>query len=298
MTIQSDHQSTNPPALPWTGTRTLTVAPYDGTFPRFNPEMHPDRDAVRFKRLAIVDTETMGLDLSDPVIEIAVRQFVYDPATGGIHGAVDEYESFHDPGVEIPHEVTVLTGIRTASVRGHRIDAARVAKMLRESHLVVAHNAEFDRPRVELLTGADRIAWACSSSMIDWQGLGLPSRSLGALCLAHGFYSTAHRAMADVNSLARLLIERNAQLDRTYFEHLLLEARRPVTMVRAVGSPFSAKDRLKGRGYSWDGDRKVWGKTIPAESIEAERAWLSVKAHVSRPEVVKVDPFTRFAKGA
>ena len=34
--------------------------------------------------------------------------------------------------------------------------------------------------------------------MIDWRGHGLPSSSLGALCLAHGFYCEAHRARAYV----------------------------------------------------------------------------------------------------
>jgi DNA polymerase-3 subunit epsilon len=50
------------------------------------------------------------------------------------------------PGRPIPPEVTALTGITDAAVRGRRIDDARVAALAASASLVVAHNAAFDRP--------------------------------------------------------------------------------------------------------------------------------------------------------
>ncbi len=287
--------------LRWTGTPTLTIAPFDGTF-------HPfDGDAKKLRRLAVVDTETVGLDIDDPVIEIAVRVFAYDPADGQIRGAVDEYQSLQDPGCEVPAEITALTGITNDAVRGQAINAGRVHVLLASANLIVAHNAAFDRPRVDAviaagppLLNAVSVPWACSSSMVDWRALGLPSQSLGALCLAHGFYTDAHRAMGDVTALARLLGTRNAETGRTYLGTLLAEARLPAVTVRAWGSPFDSKEALKGRHYHWEAARKVWWREIREVDVDVEREWLATRVYGGRNAATfeRIRPAERFARAA
>jgi DNA polymerase-3 subunit epsilon len=272
-------------ALRWLGVDAYAVHPYDGaTFPRAVP-------AEGMKHAAIVDVETIGLADTDPVIEVAALVVAYDPTTGALLGRREEYQAFSDPGVPIPPRITELTGITNDDVRGQRIDE-RFHTLVNLADLVISHNAGFDRPRVDrLVSSGTRRPWACSCSMIDWRGHGLPSASLGALCLAHGFYTQAHRAMCDVVALAHLLSMSNAETGRTYFAELLAEARRPAVEVFAWRAPFEAKDALKSRGYRWRDRDKVWSRVVPADSDEME--WLATVTPWGK--AVPVDPKTRFA---
>jgi hypothetical protein len=163
--------------LRWTGTDTVTIAPFSGAFPPFTPG-----DEKTLRRLAVCDTETLGLEPDAPVIEIALRVFAYDAADGRIRGALDEYGALQDPGVPVPAEITALTGITDDDVRGRAIDVERVRSLLSTAHVIIAHNAAFDRPRVDAIVGGTSVPWACTSTQIDWQALGLPAKSLGALC--------------------------------------------------------------------------------------------------------------------
>jgi DNA polymerase III subunit epsilon len=282
--------------LRWLGTDEFTVRPYDiDSFPSFTVDS-PAYQRDRLLSVAIVDTETLGLADDDPVIEIAIRLVAYDPATSELLGRFEDYSSLHDPRVPIPAEITKLTGITDDDVRGHVIDVKRVRFFLTCVDLVVAHNAAFDRPRVEALTGPTLTPWACSKTMIDWQGHGLPSSSLGALALAHGFYWRAHRAMGDVGGLLHLLDTRNAETRRTYFAELLDEARRPVHEVWANGLLFNRSDALRARGYSWRKREGMWATIVPDGLLEAELAWLREYGVCREPVAKRVDPRRRFAK--
>jgi DNA polymerase-3 subunit epsilon len=281
--------------LPWLGSdvREFTVRPYDaGAFPVV------DTTKAWPHRIAIVDTETLGTADADPVIEVAVQQFAYDREKRGIIGLVDEYVSFNDPGVPIPEEITALTGITSEMVAGHKIDAESLRTRITQSSLVIAHNAKFDRPKVEAITGPLTTPWACSCEMVDWRGHGLPSSSLAALCMAHGFYTTSHRALGDVTALAKLLTTTSAASGQTYFAELLDAARTPANRIFANDSPFESKDKLKSRGYRWDSNRRVWWLETPAANTDAECGWLAREVYAGGGrsiEVVKVDPRTRFA---
>ena len=281
--------------LPWLGAHEFTVRPYDvDAYPWFR---EGSCEGKALKHAAIVDVETLGLAPADPVIEVAVRQVAYDPLTGGLYGMTDEYTSLRDPGVPIPEAITALTGITDADVKGRTIDLARLKSIL-TCDLIVAHNAAFDCPRVSRLMatgiGIPYVPWACSSVQIDWRGHGLPSASLGALCLAHGFYCEAHRALGDVAALVYLLCHHNAETKRSYFAELLTNARKPVVEIFAWGSRFETKDALKARGYRWLDREKVWTRIVEATEEAAETAWL-VDNVTSRSEVKLVDPRTRFA---
>ena len=73
----------------------------------------------------------------------------------------------------------------------------------------------------------------------------------------------------------------------------------PSYKLRATGSPFDSKDRLKARGYRWDGDAKVWFCSLGSEAaLTDELAWLKAEVYGGRRAQVDVealDALTRYA---
>lgn len=90
--------------------------------------------------LVSLDLETTGLDAGkDAIIEIGAVKFDRD-------GILDEYQTLINPKRQIPSQITKLTGITNAMVRG----APTIKEVLSElrsfvgSHPVVGHNVGFD----------------------------------------------------------------------------------------------------------------------------------------------------------
>ena len=82
-------------------------------------------------RVAVLDTETTGLDASkEVIIELALLCVDIDNQTGLPVGNVLVYDGLEDPGRPIPKEVVAITGITDADVQGQRIDTERVLEML------------------------------------------------------------------------------------------------------------------------------------------------------------------------
>jgi hypothetical protein len=55
------------------------------------------------------------------------------------------------------------------------------------------------------------------------------------------------------------------------------------TVVKAFGSPFETKDKLKARGYRWDSEARVWSTAVKsAEELEAEAKWLKAEVYGGR----------------
>lgn len=110
----------------------------------------------------VVDVETLGLAEDDPVIELGLRRFCYDGQ--GVITRIDRpYSWLQDPGVPIYPDTTRITGIRDEDVAGPSIDIEAASRLLNSATFVCAHNARFDRPRVEaLLPAVAGGNWACS----------------------------------------------------------------------------------------------------------------------------------------
>lgn len=257
------------------------------------------------QRVLVLDTETTGLShASDKIIELAMLLVQVDVATGQPFGPVETFEGFEDPGMPIPEVAKQVTGISDDMVRGQRLDDAQVQALIDRADLVVAHNAGFDRPFVEArFPGFAHKPWACSFADIDWKALGAESAKLSALAQDQGWFYDAHRALVDCQALLQVLGQRvgddGSDGPVNGLQRLMAAAARPSFKLRATGSPFDSKDKLKARGYRWDGDAKVWFCSLGSEAaLEGELAWLQAEVYAGRRAQVAVeslDALTRYA---
>jgi len=247
-----------------------------------------------------VDVETTGLDHRlDAIIQFCGVPFEFVPATGAIRRVLPAITGYEDPGRPIPALVVEKTGITDAMVAGQRLDDAAIVETLDRTVLVVAHNAAFDRAFLErrIRRFAER-HWACSMADVPWSGYGYDSPKLEFLLYKHArvFYD-AHRADEDCYAGIHLLA--TPFHDGVLPMRLLLEtARRPVFRVEATGAPIERKDQLKGRGYRWNPDRRVWWREVTDAERDGELAWLRAEVYArpdANPAITKIDPRRRFA---
>jgi DNA polymerase-3 subunit epsilon len=241
------------------------------------------------RRVLILDTETTGLDWrSESIIELAMLAVDVDLQTGKPVGEVEVYEDFEDPGRPIPPEIVKLTGITSQDVKGQKLNEAKIKDMVERADLIVAHNAGFDRPFVEnRLEVFEHKAWACSFQGINWKAQGMGSAKLEFLCSELGWFYDAHRAQVDCHALLRVLSSPlqsdNSEGSSTGLQQLFKAAEIARTVVKAFGSPFETKDKLKARGYRWDAEARVWYTAVKsAEALDAEAEWLKAEVYGGR----------------
>ena len=241
------------------------------------------------QRVLILDTETTGLDWrAENIIELAMLAVDVDMQSGQPVGEVEVYEDFEDPGRPIPPEIVKLTGITDQDVKGHQLNEAKIKDMVARADLIVAHNAGFDRPFVEnRLEVFEHKAWACSFAGINWKAQGLGSAKLEFLCSELGWFYDAHRAQVDCHALLRVLSSplktKAEEMPLTGLQQLFKSAEQARTVVKAFGSPFETKDKLKARGYRWDVEAKVWYTAVKSgEALEEESEWLKKHVYAGR----------------
>ena len=251
--------------------------------------------------LLVLDTETTGLNAArDKVVELALLRVTVDLATGEPVGAVQVYDGLEDPGMPMPPEITVITGITDDMLRGQALDEARVLAMLEGADLVVAHNAGFDRPFVEArLPQFAALNWACSFADIDWSQEGRSSAKLTALAGELGVFYDAHRAEMDCHALLAVLMATLPSTGASGLLRLIESARAPTYRLQATHAPFDAKDLLKARGYRWDGAQKVWHTRLADQSaLTLECEWLKTAVYngrSSRVQLEELDAKTKYS---
>lgn len=230
---------------------------------RLNPRPTGTPVSAQDKIGVIIDLETTGLDhTKDEPIELGMVKFAYS-ASGEITGVMDVFQAFRQPTVAIPAEVTAITGITDDLVAGHVIDDGAIAGFVADAHIVIAHNAAFDRKFAERFWPlfADK-HWACSMSEIDWKAHGLTGARLSYLLADAGLFHDAHRAVDDCHALLEVLSRPLRESGQTGLSALLDRARRTSVRIWAENAPFDLKDVLKKRGYRWndgsDGLPRAW----------------------------------------
>lgn len=250
----------------------------------------------------VIDTETTGLDADTcKIIEIGLVAFEYDPVTGQPIRVIGSYGGLEDPGYPLSEETTELTGITDAMVAGQRIDDDRVSALVSNASIVIAHNADFDRPFLEnRLPVFATLPWGCSLSDIDWMSEKLGSRKLDYIAYQMGFFFGAHRAEEDCQALLEILTHRLPVSGQVGLKPLLDRLPNIGYTVYALNSPFATKDALKARRYRWDGEGKVWHRTLAgSEAFNEEIAWLKATVYGGRSAKIDVeerDARSRFSR--
>lgn len=240
------------------------------------PIINVPADVENLKAVVWLDCETTGFNAGqDKIIELGMTKGYVDPVTGELIHLVAAVSLYEDPGFPLPEVITEITGITDEMVKGQAIDDSLVTEWLADDPIVVAHKAAFDRPFFECrFPGLDRLRWACSIKDIPWKEYGAESSKLEYLLYKLGFFYEGHRASIDAIATAFLM----AQVPRA--TRALLEAEATARIkVNAVGSPFDVKDILKGEGFRWDGDAKVWHTEVIEASLSETLAFLSQTYH-------------------
>jgi DNA polymerase-3 subunit epsilon len=247
------------------------------------------------RRAIFVDTETTGLDPHrDEVIELALLAFEYERETGKIV-RVDEagaLSAFRQPSFPIPAESMRVHGISDADVAGKTIDADQVRALIESAHLIIAHNAAFDRPMVEKHWPIfEQKHWACSFVDIDWKAEGIGSAKLDYLLMKSGWFHDGHRALTDALASVFLLSLPLPTSGKSGLKALLDCARRPLRAVRAEETAFEQRAALKQRGYRWDdgaGKRpKAWW--ILTDDPQREIDWLNAEIYETAKNIPVVN---------
>lgn len=241
----------------------------------------------RVRTAAVIDVETVGLELDHPIIDLAIQRIAFD-ARGRIVRVGRMRQWFEDPGQPIPLEITTLTGIADADVAGQAIDEGEATALIAGCDVAIAHNASFDAPRVERrLPATAGHGWACSCNEVPWPECGLDGRKLGHLLMQLGLFHHGHRAAADVwatvNLLAQVMPDGETALGK-----LIARAEQETVRVEATHAPFAVKDALKGRGYRWHVARRVWWREVSIEQEGEERQWLLATCSCAAPLVSAV----------
>lgn len=213
------------------------------------------------RRIAILDTETGGLDPKvDPCIEVAV--IVYDLVLAAPVSAFSSLiRSTSNDAYDINRiHVDLLRDAPEADVVWRRVGA-----IVESAEVFVAHRADFDKSFTPEPLRSSR-SFVCSKFHIDWPE-SKPGDGLVHAALAHGVaIATAHRAMADCDTVARLLTR---VAEKKNLQELFERAMRPRKLFVSF-APFDQKDAVKAVGFSWDEPVKgQWCRSMPPEDVAA-----------------------------
>lgn len=220
---------------------------------------------TKLRYALILDTETTGFDpKQDAIIEIAVTLFDLKHAQPVQSYAslirCDRNEAESVNGIPVPM-LKVAQDLGDAWVTV--LHLVRGCKEVAGAQVVIAHNAEFDRQFVPDLG----LPWVCSEEDIRWPHREARAGSLAHLALSLGLgVASAHRAMADVDTLCRIftrLAEQGTDLPK-----LIAHAMRPKATFYAL-VPYEKKDLAKEHGFRWDPDLKEWWRRMAVADTKA-----------------------------
>ena len=243
-----------------------------------------ERPSAELRRALYVDCETTGFSVErDEIIEIAMLPFTYAVDDGRIVEVLHDQAlvSRNDPGRPLDPAVSALTGLTDQDLQGRHIDVDAANALVSQTHLIIAHNAAFDRAFFERIVPATRnTPWACSMRDVPWLVHGCPSSALHCLACQYGtFARDRHRALADCEVGVWLLAQTLPDSDLQVLAALRESASRETVRLWAAAAPFAAKDELKTRGYRWmpearNGIDRAWWTEVAPELVSAELEWL------------------------
>ena len=156
-------------------------------------------------------------------------------------------------------------------------------------------------PGFSVLAGAVAIYSLCNDCGVLYQNPRLDDEQIGRY-YAEGIYrkslnmddnrmdtDEAHRAQVDCHALLQVLASPLAD-GQTGLARLLAGADQTRYKLRATGAPFEAKDKLKSRGYRWDGEGRVWWCSVGSDDLlDAECTWLRDEVYGCRSARVMLE---------
>lgn len=153
----------------------------------------------KFPTIICFDLETTGFDpVEDRIIEIGILKFTLDKKGGPVK--LDEYSSLVDPGIELPLESELITGIKQEDLNGK----PTVEKLLPElsekfsgADFILGHNVDFD---LSFMNQHLKLKYKKLDSLFFSQTFfpGLPSYSLDVLPFELNITrDVGHRALPD-----------------------------------------------------------------------------------------------------
>ena len=235
---------------------------------------------------AVVDVETTGLDpRRDLIIELAVQRFRFTDT--GLITKIEEPRVWReDPGFPLDAKIRQLTGLSDADLAGKSINDTEAMKLLVPAEVIIAHNARFDvgfvEARLPMIKGRE---WACSMTEVDWGARSLDGKALGHLLMQCGYFHEAHQAAADVLAVLHLMAH-VAPDGTTALAELVDRASQPTVRI-SVPYSFDIKDKLRKRGYRFDGNG-AWCLEIADVGVEAEQIWLHEIGYRGVPQFNKI----------
>ena len=159
-----------------------------------------------YPEFVVFDLETTGFGVGAGVTEIGAVKVQYRDFS-------DVFSSFVDPGMPIPYQIRVLTGITDEMVSGAPTFAELLPRFLDFAGdlPLVAHNARFDCGFLERT--ASQLGISISNPVVDTLRLArrvwpkLPSYKLTYLTAYHDILQEdAHRAWCDAQATAKLYL--------------------------------------------------------------------------------------------
>lgn len=214
---------------------------------------------TEIRQIAILDTETTSLEPPPvgKIVEVAVMlydvKFAQPVASFASLIQADSNEAEHINGIP----AGMLGAARTADFVWRAVQW-----LIEPATVIIAHRAEFDRQFCPDLGKP----WICSKTDIRW-GDRVRGDHLVQLALGLGLgVASAHRAMADVDTLARILTrvaEKGGDL-----EAMIVHAMRPKKLFYAQVS-YEDREIAKSHGFLWDQPKhgKNWYRYMPPEDV-------------------------------
>lgn len=169
--------------------------------------------------VAILDTETTGLEESDQPISVGAVLLEVSRTTGEVLAEVDSYGGLREPTVPINPSAQAVHGLTLEQLRGQSWDMKRLYKIVNSAALLVAHNARFDRRMLaQSMPHVLERKWACTMYSLkhDWSKLADGQWALDTICESLKVErSQRHEALADCRALQHVLMCRSGKTKRS-----------------------------------------------------------------------------------
>lgn len=169
--------------------------------------------------VAIIDTETTGLEEHDQPISVGAVLLEVTSDKGDLIREVDSYYGLREPTVPINPQAQAVHGLGIECLRGTEFDMKRLYKIIDSAELLVAHNAKFDRRMLShVMPRIVDAEWACTMYTLkfEWAMLTGGKWALDTICKALDVERPEpHNALIDCRALQSVLMVRSGKTDRS-----------------------------------------------------------------------------------